>query len=240
MAPEHVLEALREQQVERLAQAEQQVLGRRAAVLLVMLLAFALGPVPVARAQSGAAVGVQGVAPRGDEAETRRGHQALLRAGDGDVHPPGVHVERHGRERGDGVDHQERVVAGRIDRLTDRRNVVDGARRGVDLNHQDGLDPTRPVGAQIPLERRRIDGAAGVAGQGFDLQPEHARHVAPDGGEQAALQHEHGVAPGQHVDQRRLPGAVAVRGIDVDPALGAEHPARSARQLVVTSTSAPE
>ena len=65
MAPEHRLEALLEQQVERLAQAEQEVLRRRAAVFLVVLRALALGPVPIAGAQPGRAVDRERLRPCG-------------------------------------------------------------------------------------------------------------------------------------------------------------------------------
>ena len=40
--------------------------------------------------------------------------------------------------------------------------------------------------------------------------------------EAAALQHQHGVAAREHVGERRLPAAVAVGGVDVGAALGAE------------------
>ncbi len=44
----------------------------------------------------------------GVEAETRRQHQALLRAGDGDVDAPGIVLIFQRAEAGDGVDHQQR------------------------------------------------------------------------------------------------------------------------------------
>src|SRR3984957_13394642 len=53
MSPEDVVEAFLEQHVERLAHAEQQVLGRGAGVFLVVLVALAVGPVPIGRAQAG-------------------------------------------------------------------------------------------------------------------------------------------------------------------------------------------
>ena len=130
-----------------LRRREQQVLGRRAAVLLVVHLALAEGPVPVERAQVRRLV--RGARPLvgGDEGQTRRRHQALLRARHGDVDAPGVHVERHAAERGHAVDHQQGGMLGRVDRLADGRDVVDDAGGGVDLHDQDGLDGVRPCRA---------------------------------------------------------------------------------------------
>ena len=134
------LQPFGEDHVERGAQREQQVLRRRAAIFVVMRLALAEGPVPIGRAQVGGLVRFARARPGGGEAEAGRRHQALLRARHRDVHAPGVHLERHAAERGDGIDHQQRVMAGRAHRLADRLDVVDDARRGVDLRHQDRLD----------------------------------------------------------------------------------------------------
>ena len=177
--PEDVLQPLFEQHVDRLAQAEQQVLRRRPAVFLVVLVAVALGPVPVARAQAPPSCAPPPRAVPRRRSPARRRHQALLRAGDRDVDAPAVHVEGHGAERGDGVDHQQRAVAGVGHGLADGRDVVDHARRGVDLDHQHGLDRARLVLAQPRLERRRIDRAAPGAGQGLDGRRPSSRRSRP-------------------------------------------------------------
>src|SRR3546814_2554233 len=89
MAPVHRLETLLEQHVDRLAQAEQEMLGRRAAVLLIVQRPIALGPVPVGGAQAGQLVRLDGPRARRHQAEAGRRHQALLRAGDGHIDAPG-------------------------------------------------------------------------------------------------------------------------------------------------------
>src|SRR3546814_4210317 len=68
-----------------LAQAEQEMLGRRAAVLLIVQRPIALGPVPVGGAQAGQLVRLDGPRARRHQAEAGRRHQALLRAGDGHI-----------------------------------------------------------------------------------------------------------------------------------------------------------
>jgi hypothetical protein len=162
---------------------------------------------------------------RRHEAQPRRRHQALLGAGDRHIDAPAVHREWHGGERRDGVHHQQCAVAGGVDRPADRRDVVDRARGGIDLDHQDGLDRALGVTPQPLLQGRGIDRMAPAAAQDLGLDPQHRRHLAPGGGESATFQHQDAIAPREHVDQRRLPGTVAIGGVDVDLPRGAEHPA---------------
>ena len=54
------------------------------------------------------------------------------------------------------------------------------------------------------------------------LQAELLRHVLPQRRELAGLHHQHAVAGRQRVDQRRLPGAGAGRGVDDDRVGGLE------------------
>jgi hypothetical protein len=78
----------------------------------------------------------------------RRQHEAFLRARDGDVDAPGVHLERHGAERGDRIDRQQRAVASGAHGLADARDVVDDAGGGIDLHDEHGLNRTGLVLAQ--------------------------------------------------------------------------------------------
>ena len=166
----------------------------------------------------------------GDEAETGHHHQPLLRATDRDIHPPVVHGERHGRQRGHRIDHQQRRMAGGVDGGADGGDVVDHARGGIHLGHQHRLDGGAGIATQPRLQCRRIDGAPPVAAQCLDAKPDRARHLPPGGGETAALQHQHRIARRQHVDQRRLPGAVAVGDVDVASPGGAEDAAQVGEQ----------
>ena len=200
--------------------------------LLVVHLAVAEGPVPIRRAHVGFFVRGERARTGGGETQTRRRHQAFLRTGHRDIDAPGVHLERHAAERGDGVDHQQRIVAGGAHRLADRLDVVDDARGGVDLRHQDRLDLALGVGLEPRLDRFRPHRAAEIAAQNLDLGAEHLGGLAPADGEAAAFQHQHLVAARQHIGQRRFPGAVAVGGIDVDFAGGGKDASRSASRLV--------
>ena len=124
------------QHVDGFAQAEQQVLGRRAAVFLVVELALAEGPVPVERAQAGRLVHLARLVVGRDEGQPRRRHQAFLRSGHGDVDAPAVHVEGHAAERRHAIHHQQGRMLGRVDGLADGGDVVDHAGGRVDLHDQ--------------------------------------------------------------------------------------------------------
>ena len=153
---EGVRQALLLEDVDGLAQAEQQMLRRRAAVLLVVHLALAEGPVPIERAQAGRLVNRARLVVGGHERQPRRRHQALLRSGHGDVDAPAVHVEGHAAERGHAVHHQQGRMLGRVHGLADGRDVVDDARGRIDLHHQHGLDDVALVALQA-LRRARPD-----------------------------------------------------------------------------------
>lgn len=157
---------------------------------------------------------------RRNEAETGRRHQAFLRAGHRDVDAPFVHVERHAAERSHGVDHVQRGMAARLDRLADRLDIVLHAGGGIDLDDHDGLDRVLLVAAQPLLDLVRPHRAAPVALEHLDLGAHQRSRMAPADREPPALQHQHLVAARQHVAQRRFPGAVTVGDVDVGFALG--------------------
>ncbi len=102
---------------------------------------------------------------------------------------------------------------------------------GMSLTTPDAVSicTTRMALMTWPLSRfSRSSTAAGstarrqLALQHLHLDAHHLRHLAPAAREAAALQHQHRVAAREHVGERRLPAAVAVGGVDVDAALGAE------------------
>src|SRR5271156_5977536 len=70
------------------------------------------GTIPSPRGGRMDDVVIRAQALSGDEAEARRRHQALLRACHCDVDAPCVHLELHAAKGGDGIDHQQRLVAG--------------------------------------------------------------------------------------------------------------------------------
>ncbi len=232
MAQEHVLELFVEQHVNRLTQREQQVNRRGAGIFPVMLGAFAFGPVPIGRPQSGRLMHLAGAVVGGDEAEAGRRHQALLRAGHGDVDAPRIHLERHAAEGGDRIDHEQRRVTGGLDRLADGFDVVDGARGGIDLHRQDRLDFVILVLPQACFDLSRPYRAAPVALQHFDVGAHGGGGVAPADGKPAAFQHQNLVAARQHVAERSFPCAVAIGDVDVGAALGGKQPGEIAQQAV--------
>ena len=81
---------------------------RGAGELLVDLLALESGlPVEVPVAQVGVAAALDRTLVGPNDAETRRGHETLLRRGNGDVDTPGIHVEFVARHRRNAVDDEE-------------------------------------------------------------------------------------------------------------------------------------
>ena len=156
------------------------------------------------------------------ERHAGRHHQPLLRAADGDVDAPLV-VAIVGRgERGDGVDEQQRRVAGGVDRLADLRDGREAAGGGLVVQHADRLDLLVRVLAQMVLDHGRVGAGAPVGLDEFGTQAELLRHDLPQRGELAGLHHQHAVAGRQRVHQRRLPRAGAGRGVDDDGIGGLE------------------
>jgi hypothetical protein len=225
MAPEGVVEPFGGQDVERLAQREQEMHRRGAGVLLVVLRPVALGPVPIRRAQAGTLVRGAGTVADRDERQAGRRHQPLLRRRHRDIDAPGIHLERHAAERRYRIDHQQRGMAGGLDGAADRFQIVARAGGGVDLHHHDRLDGMLGVAAQPRFNLIGADRAAPVALQHLDVAAHRAGGVAPADREPAAFQHQHLVAARQHVADHRLPGAVTVGDVDVGLALGGEQPA---------------
>ena len=166
---------------------------------------------------------MRGPLPGGDERETRRRHQALLRARDRHVDVPGVHFEGHTGERRDRVDHDERRMPRLGDGLPDGRNVVDDPGRGVDLDREDRLDPACPVGAEAVPQCVGIDRTARGGGEQLHLEAEDLGHLGPGPAEHPALQGQHPIAAAQAIDERCLPGAMAVCGVQKGLASGSDN-----------------
>ena len=192
-------------------------------MLHVIFLAVAELPVPESGHQAGRPARLLGQGAGRHEGDSGGQHHALLGGAQRHIDSPFVHHERHGRERGDGIDQEQRRMARRVDRRPDGRDVVDDARGGVNLDHQDGLDAMLAIGAKPLLEGCRIDRPARIAGEHLDRDAEHARQIRPGGGEQPALQRQHLIAARQDIGQRRLPGPMAIGDVDVNASRGAEH-----------------
>src|SRR3546814_8283999 len=76
---------------------------------------------------------------QGVERQARRQHQALLRARNGDVDAPFVMAVVDRGQRRDGIDNQERRVAGGVDCLADFADMGDAAGRGRSEEHTSEL-----------------------------------------------------------------------------------------------------
>ncbi len=157
------------------------------------------------------------------ERQARGQHQAFLRAGDGDVNAPLVVTVIDRGERGDRVDHVERGMARGIDRLSDRTDAAGHAGGSFVVHDAHRLDLVLAVLFQLRLDRRRIDAAAPVGGNEIDREAEFGRHLVPQGSEVAGLEHQHAIAGGERIDERRFPGAGARGRIDHHGRLGLEH-----------------
>ena len=125
-------------------------------------------------------------------------------------------------ERGDGVDQEQSGMAGAVDRLADFADRGQAAGRGLVMEHAHRLDLVGLVFPQLRLDDRGVGTGAPVGRNEFRLEPELDRHVLPQGGELAGLDHQHAVAGRQGVDQGGFPGAGAGRGIDDDRVRGLE------------------
>ena len=82
------------------------------------------------------------------------------------------------------------------------------------------------------LDRFGLHGAADVAREHLDLAAQHLRGLAPGDREAPAFQHQHLVAAREHVGERGLPGAVAVRRVDVGAPRGVEDAAHVGEQSI--------
>jgi hypothetical protein len=75
------------------------------------------------------------------------------------------------------------------------------------VHHHHGLDRMRGVLRELGLDRGGIGAVAPVAGHEVHLDTPARRHLPPQGGEMAGLDHQHLVARRERVDDRGLPGA---------------------------------
>ena len=90
------------------------------------------------------------------------------------------------------------------------------------MHDHDGLVAVRLVRGEPGLHDHRIDAAPPIARDEVNLQPQPASHLAPQRGEVTGLEHEHGIAGRECIDQRRLPCAGAGSGVDDDGPGGLE------------------
>ncbi len=148
MAAKDRLETFFANEAERLVEGEEHVFGGCAAVFLIVLGAFAFGPVPISRLQIRGVVRASRPGAGGAEAEAGWRHQPLLRGGNGQVDSPLVHREGQARERRHRVDEEQRIVASGVEGRSDGGEVVDDSGGRIDVDDQHGFDAARRVRAQ--------------------------------------------------------------------------------------------
>src|SRR6185437_14016011 len=158
------------------------------------------------------------------EAETRRQHQPLLRASDGNVDTPGIMLVFERADPGNGVDHQQRGVFDPVQDLADLVRMGDAAGRGLIVDNHHRLDLVLPIGGKVRLDLFKVGAMTPVARQEVDLELELVGDAAPQHRKLTGFRHQHLVAGLERIDDRGLPGAGARRWIDDDRLLGAEYP----------------
>ena len=119
-----------------------------------------------------------------------------------------------GAQGGDGVHHQERIVAGGVHGRSHLGDSAGDPGGGLVVDHHDRLDMPSGVRVQAALHRRRLHAAAPVSLHPVHLQAEAGGHGPPEGGELAGLEGQHPVPGRQGVHERGLPGPGARRGVE--------------------------
>ncbi len=221
---EDVAEALLLEHGDRLLEPEQQGGRRREGKEAALAGGDHRLPFPIRARQLGALAGVERLGGDGVEAEPRRQHQPLLRAGDGDVDAPFVVAEIGDGEGRDGIDQQQRRMLGAVERAAHRDDVAGDAGRGLRVHQHHRLDGMRPVRGEAGLGLFRVDRMAPIAGDELDDEAEALSQHAPQRGELAGLEGEHAVTRRERVHQGGFPGAGARGGEDRDRARRAEDP----------------
>ena len=85
------------------------------------------------------------------------------------------------------------------------RDAAGHARRCFVVHDGDGLDGAAAAVLEPGLDDLRIHAVPPVAGHEIHVEAEPRGHVAPQRGEMAGLEHQHGVAGRQRVHERRFP-----------------------------------
>ncbi len=230
MAVEHGVEPLLVEHRDRFVEPVEEVCRRRVGEVPARVRFPHVAPVPVGAAEARAPVRLERLRAHRVERQSRRQHQPLLRAGDGDVDAPFVEAEVERGEARDRVDHQERRVARRVDRAPHVGDGRDGARGGFVVDDADGLNCVVAVLPQSRLDPVGIGPAPPVALQRLGVEAEPARHLGPERGEVAGLVHQHLVARVEHVHERGFPGASPGGGKDEDLAPGLEDPLHAGKR----------
>ena len=157
MAREHVVEAFLVQHVDAYVEAVQHLRRRRVGEEADLVHVEHVVPGEERLRQLRRLVRLERLVADRVERHAGRQHQALLRAADRDVDAPLVMAVVGRGERRDGVDHQQRRMAGRVDRLADLGDRRQRAGRGLVVQDADRLDLLVLVFLELGLDRLGID-----------------------------------------------------------------------------------
>ena len=193
VAREDVREAFFLEHLQRLTQPIEKVRRRRVGEETALVRLQHRLPVPVRAAELRGVRSIERLLRDCIERKTRRQHEPFLRARHGDVDLPFVVPVVDRRERGDRVDEQERRVARAIHRGADLRDARSHSRRRFVVDDAQGADLVLRIGAKLLLDGGGIDAVPPVAGDELGAQIEAPRHLVPQRGEVARLEHENAI-----------------------------------------------
>ena len=184
---------LLQQHVQRCFQPVQQVDGRRVGEEPGLVGRHQRRPIPVAARRRRRRLGQRFFRNR-DKGQTWRGHQPLLRAGDGHVDLPFVMPEVGAGERRNRVHHQHRRVLGLVHRRPNGRDAGHATGGGLGVHDAHRLDPVFPIFGENRADGGGVGTAAPVGVQRYHVQAQLRRHLFPQMGELAGAGDQHPVA----------------------------------------------
>ena len=227
----NIWQSLLMQHAKGLAQAVQQI-GRRSVGEESGLVVLEHGlPIPVRPWEACRLRRRQRLSADGVEAEAGRQHEPLLGATHRYVHTPLIVPIVDGGQRRDGIHHEERRMSSLVDLPTYVRHPAGDARRGFVVHHGHRFDDAGPIFGELRQDHLGVDATTPIAGNEIHLETQPHRHVPPQRGEVAGLEHQDLVAWRQRIHQRRFPRAGSRRRVNHHRALRLEHSLKSLDRL---------
>ena len=160
MPGKDVLEPLLLEDGERLAQPVEQRQSRRVGEIAGRVCPHLVAEIEIGLAALGVLHRRERLLARADEAEARRQHETLLRAGDGEVDAPLVEAEIDARDRAHAVDIEHGRMLGGVERAAHGSDVAGDAGGGLVMDDEHALDLVGLVGAQRLLDALGVGAGA--------------------------------------------------------------------------------
>ena len=157
-------------------------------------------------------IGIERLLADGQDAETRRQHEALLRARDAAIDAPFAHAHVERANRRHAIDHQECGMLGCVERLAHAGDIAGNAGCGFVVGGKHRLDFVRGVlGENVGILLEWYARAPFFIAQ-HDFQSEPLGHIDPEQRELTEARHQNFVANGERVGDGRFPRARTRRG----------------------------